>query len=233
MSHNHLQLWHHTTARRELDDSRVLRHSGSDQFCRTRWRVRPGDTLWVVTVYPPGGLFLLGRLLVGECTDHEGARQCLDYEPYEADYHVIARPGTEEPLRQVNLMAVARELRFVSRVNDRLDLADGLVDAQQLQTMRRLTPDSAELLEQRWSASDPGKAPIDRFTWNEGDVIITYDPSKDPNAKTGDQIRAERRARGEIVESDYRDAGASREARRSSPGTDELMRFRRRRGTRS
>ena len=48
-------------------------------------------------------------------------------------------------------MDVAGELRFVSKVNDRLNLKGGLVKAQQLQTMRELTQESASMLEEEWS----------------------------------------------------------------------------------
>lgn len=189
LSRDFLQLWHHTTADGHLREGRILGHAASEQF----HRVRPGDTVWVVTVYPSGELILLGRLRVAECTDQEGATERLGTnDVWEASHHVIAEPGTQEPLREVDLMDIAGELRFESKVNDRLDLADRLVNAQQLQTMRRLTSDSAMILEKKWSASDPRNAPVDRFTWKDGDVIVRYDPSKDPNAKTDEQKRADR-----------------------------------------
>ncbi len=52
------------------------------------------------------------------------------------------------------------------------------------------------MLEEVWAASGRGKAPIDRFMWKDGDVIVTYDPSKDPNAKPDAEKRAERAANG-------------------------------------
>jgi hypothetical protein len=145
-----LQLWHHITADWHLRRSYVLDHAGSDQF----HRVRSGDTVWTVTVYPPGELVLLGRLRVGERTDYEGARARLGTDDiWKADYHIFAKPSTEEPLREVDLMDVAGNLRFVSEVNDRLNLRDGLVKPQQLQTMRKLTPESASMLEVKWSGN--------------------------------------------------------------------------------
>jgi hypothetical protein len=150
MARDLLQLWHHTTADWHLSEGYVLSHAGSDQF----HRVLPDDTVWAVTVYPPGELVLLGRLRVGESTDREGARERLATDDlWEARYHIIAKQGTEEPLREVDLMDVAGDLRFVSKVNDRLNLVDGLVNAQQLQTIRRLTAESAAMLEEKWSGS--------------------------------------------------------------------------------
>jgi hypothetical protein len=106
----------------------------------------------VVIVYPPGELVLLGRLRVGECTDLQGASWRLGVDNmWEASYHVIAKPGTEEPLRAIDVMDVAGKLRFRSKVDARLDLTDGLVRAQQLQSLRELTPESATSLEAKWS----------------------------------------------------------------------------------
>lgn len=103
-----VQLWHHTTADQNLREARTLGHAASEQF----HRVRSGDTVWVVTVYPPGELVLLGRLRVGVRTDQEGAERRLGTDDvWEARYHVIAEPGSEQPLREVNLMGVAADLR--------------------------------------------------------------------------------------------------------------------------
>ncbi len=188
MSRDFLQLWHHTTADWHLSESYILSHAGSDQF----HRVQPGDTIWTVTVYPPGELVLLGRLRVGERTDYQGARERFRTDDiWEAKYHVIAESGTEEPLQEVDLMDVARELRFVSKINDRLDLVDGLVKAQQLQTMRELTPESAKMLEGKWSASNRRNAPIERFVWREGDVRIVHDPRKE-RKKSEDAIPSDK-----------------------------------------
>ncbi len=139
-----VQLWHHTTADQNLREARTLDHAASEQF----HRVRPGDTVWVVTVYPPGELVLLGRLRVGVRTDQEGAQRRLGTDDvWEARYHVIAESGSERPLRELDLMGVAADLRFVSKTADRLDVKGGRVNAQQLQTVRELTPGSATVLE--------------------------------------------------------------------------------------
>ena len=149
-SRDFLQLWHHTTADWHLRRRYVLSHAGSDQF----YRVRRGDTVWAVTVYPPGELVLLGRLRVGELTGYEGAKARLGTnDVWEAKYHIIAESGTEELLREVDLMDLAGDIRFVSKVNDRLNLTDGLVKAQQLQTMRELATESASMLGEKWSGN--------------------------------------------------------------------------------
>jgi hypothetical protein len=150
LSRHFLQLWHHTTAVRHLSRGWVLDHTASDQ--KRLGKVRLHDRVWAVTVYPEGELVLLGRVIVEKCTDQESAERHLDYDPFEADYHAIAKPGTEQPLREVDLTDVADDLRFVSKVNERLDLVQGRVNAQQLQSVRRLTPESARMLKEKWSA---------------------------------------------------------------------------------
>lgn len=151
MPRDFLQLWKHKTADMALSEGGDSQHSGSDQL----YRVAPGDTVWIVTVYPHGELVLLGKLQVGECIDWEGAKRLLGTDDvWKAKYHVIAKPNTEEPLRKVDLMGIAYDLRFVSKAGkDRLNVPDGRVDAKQLQTMRELTKESATMLEQRWSGN--------------------------------------------------------------------------------
>ena len=72
-------------------------------------------------------------------------------------------------------------------------------------------------------------APLDRFAWKDGDVIIRYDPSKDPNAKTDAQKDAEDRARGVVLEGDQRGYTPQRHSPPGPGEEDEPVRFTRRR----
>ena len=148
MPRNFLLYWKPGRVKWALDRGWVARNMGSDQL----YRARRGDTVWGATVYSPGELVLVGRLRVGECTDYEGAKRILDTDDViEKNYQVIAEAGTAERVREVDLMDLAGELRFVSKAGkDRLQVTDGRVKAQQLQTMRELTEDSAAMLEERW-----------------------------------------------------------------------------------
>jgi hypothetical protein len=146
-SRDFLQYWLPEQADFELTHEGPFIHSASDQF----YRVRSGDTVWLVTVYE-GELLLLGRVRVGERVDLETAKRRLGSQDiFEAKYHIIAEHSTREPLRVVSLTDIAGDLRFRSKVNDRLNLRDGRVNAQQLQTLRELAPKSVALLSQRWS----------------------------------------------------------------------------------
>jgi hypothetical protein len=72
--------------------------------------------------------------------------------------HIIADVGTEEELREVNLMDIATQLRFQSK-NDRLSISSERMKAQQLQTIRKLTPASAELLSSKWYSTELPSSP--------------------------------------------------------------------------
>lgn len=127
-----------------------MNHTAGEQLRK----VRPDDIIWIVTVFPPGELTLIGRLEVGECTNRKDAMRRLGTDNlWEAKHHVIAKPGTEEPLREVSLANIAEDLRFESS-RDRLNVVNGRVNGGQLQAMRLLTPASVALVEAEWSGSD-------------------------------------------------------------------------------
>jgi hypothetical protein len=157
MSNNFLQYWEPQQADDELSIDELLNHSGSGQF--KRMRVQQGDTVWIVTVRPPGELVVVGRIHVGELiTRVEAIRRFKNV--WNAPYHIVAEPGTEGDLREVSLMHIAADLRFQSSSNrDRLNLKNGYVKAQQLQSMRKLTPTSATLLEAAWCAAELPNVP--------------------------------------------------------------------------
>jgi hypothetical protein len=60
-----------------------------------------------------------------------------------------SRRGTAEPYSWINIEDLMGALRFRS-VNDRLHFVKGQPTGQQLQSIRRLTPGSAQLLTARW-----------------------------------------------------------------------------------
>jgi hypothetical protein len=149
MSRHFLHYWKSESLELNLRAWPVLDHDASDQL----YRVDSGDTIWVVTVQS-GELILAGRLQVGARVDslEEAQRRLGRNDLYPTTYHVIAKRGTKERLRKVNLMEVAEKLRFES-VKDRLDLLNGSVDGRQLQVLRVLTPSSVEILNNKWSGT--------------------------------------------------------------------------------
>jgi hypothetical protein len=153
----YLQYWKPSTAEVELQADSLFTHSGSGQIRD----LAPDDVLWTVTAWPGGWLTLLGRLIVGQVVDQDRARALLGTNNvWDAPFHAIAKPGSAEPLREIDLSDIAAELRFESK-HDRLRVSAGRVDAAQLQSMRQLTPGAADLLESRWFEEAEIVAPIE------------------------------------------------------------------------
>jgi hypothetical protein len=146
MARDFLAYWKPSTVDLQLEAGGPQDHAASNQFDR----VEKGDTVWLVTVRH-GRLRLVTRIVVGHVTDQAGAARLLRCEPadlWEADYHVVAAKGTELEIVDADVQGLAPSLRFESAAgHDRLTIAeDGTVNAQQLQTMRILSPASAALL---------------------------------------------------------------------------------------
>jgi predicted HNH restriction endonuclease len=116
-------------------------------------RVKPGDVLWIVTV-SQHQLFLLGRLKVEFVVDDTAiAQELVDPQPEQwedADWYAISNKYAIEPMRSINITSFADHLRFLSRASEMLDIRDGRIDASQLTTLRRLSAESAQLLDDVW-----------------------------------------------------------------------------------
>ncbi len=116
-------------------------------------RVKPGDVLWIVNVNQHR-LYVLGRLKVEFVVDDTAiAQDLVDPLPdtwQDADWYAISNKYAIEPMREIDITQLADNLRFQSRVSDMLDVVDGRVDANQLTTLRQLTVQSAQLLDDVW-----------------------------------------------------------------------------------
>jgi hypothetical protein len=146
MSRDFLSYCKPATAEDELERGGPLYHWASDQY----GRLRSGDTLWLVTAWPKGRLALLGRVIVGQVVNQAQAEQILGIDDlWEAKYHIIPEPGTEQPLVNQDIADLSPQLRFESD-RDRLRVVDGQVNPGQLQTMRQLTTMSTQLLNWCW-----------------------------------------------------------------------------------
>lgn len=150
-----LHYWKPETAAYELERGGVLEHIVSEQF--TPRKVHPGDTIWIVTV-KDSALLLLGRMVVGEVIEgRDAAIARLGHDDlWEATYTVIAQPDTAEPLNPVNIAEVAEHLVFQSNEAPRLKIGDRHIIAQQLQSTRLLTAESADLLAECWKTAEDG-----------------------------------------------------------------------------
>lgn len=144
MARNFLAYWKPSTLEAQLDLGGLLRHAASNQYRR----VHVGDTVWIVSVIE-GRLRLIGRIIVGRVVDQDGAAEALGVANlWKAEHHILASPGTAQEIASRDIRQLAPVLRFHSASGrDKLVvLEDGSVNAQQIQTMRVLTPESVERL---------------------------------------------------------------------------------------
>lgn len=116
-------------------------------------RVTPGDVLWIITVHQHR-LYLLGRLKVEFVVDDTSiAQELVEPQPDEwqdADWYAISHRYTIEPMREIDITGLAAQLRFESDTAQTLDVENGKVDAHQLTTLRQLSRESAEQLDDVW-----------------------------------------------------------------------------------
>ena len=126
----------------EHDLGHSLTHAASSLF-RDRG-IREGDRVFIITIKKEK-LFVGGRLVVQKLTTQEGAEKALGHELWEARDHILAR----EPLDVLRNVVVPDEitsrLRFVPN-NALTYVSPGVLDPQTLRGVRRLTHESATLL---------------------------------------------------------------------------------------
>jgi hypothetical protein len=128
----------------------ALRSRGSITYAASNQydRVKVGDTVWLVSVRS-GRLRLVGRVVVGQVTDRDGAARALGTDRlWDADHYILPAPNTIRQVADIDIHHLAPLLRFRSAVgSDRLVLdQDGAVNGQQLQAMRVLGGESPRLL---------------------------------------------------------------------------------------
>lgn len=122
-------------------------------------RAKAGDCLWIVTINSAGELILVGRLKIGEIVDYQTAvRKLNDTSLWDGGYFALPVEGEAEYLQPINIKDIQLDLRFANSEADRFVLKNGKINAQQLQTMRELSQESADLLAQIWeSMEDEGR----------------------------------------------------------------------------
>lgn len=136
-----------------------------------------GDMVWIVTMRG-GDLLLVGRLVVGEIIDSSESDAVFDsYDLWQPRWIATAAEDTAEPMQLINLTerSLVLSLRFESRA-DRLRInRKGRLNALSLYHLRRLTDESAVLLNSVWQDGQigidlPEQVDIDRdlFLYEEG-----------------------------------------------------------------
>lgn len=115
-------------------------------------KVQSDDTLWIVN--NEIGFCLIGKvevkLVVSTAAEAKAILQTDSLFRERSNYlYAIAKSYTVEKMQWINISNIAGELRFDSE-NDRLDVEDGKVASLQILRIRKLTEESAQLLERKW-----------------------------------------------------------------------------------
>lgn len=131
----------------ESDAGEPLVHTASNVFVDRG--IERGDRIYVVTV-KDGGLYLLGRMVVGVVCDSEYAAAALGKPPWEAEDHLLASACTALRLDRRVSHDIASRLTFEgARGAVKLAYKDiGVLDEQSLRGVRQLTEASADVLDQ-------------------------------------------------------------------------------------
>lgn len=160
----YLSYWKSGTAKNELAAGGEVWRSASDQY----GKITVGDTVYIVTVWPTGDLILLGRVFVSEVLDRAAAHEKFGSENlWDAKWYILAVEGTAMPINEIDISPVASQLRFMSKL-DRLDVSEGSVNAQQLQTIRALTPASCVILDERIAQFQAAAASLSKIFKGDG-----------------------------------------------------------------
>lgn len=166
--HAFLQLWSGGVPSARRNEGRPLIYAASNQYPKVG--LVPGDILFI-TYLDEGRMMLIGRLPVAEVITRGDAVRLRGTDIWDADWWAVARE--QEADRHVFDAAVppdvVRRLRFVTRTGAKSSLRvnpDGQVNGQALQAVRRLTPESADLLTSLIDhrAAAPRKGPLRRLT---------------------------------------------------------------------
>lgn len=140
---------HYWSESTPFDDDDLFIHTAGNRFVSAG--VSTGDTVFGISVRR-GTPILVGRLIASSPpVGFEEARELLPYEPWEADEHVIAVDGSAstQSSKRVIPIDVLRQLRFESPsgITALKWVSDTRLDQQTFRGVRRLTPESADLLE--------------------------------------------------------------------------------------
>ena len=160
-----------------------LLYSASDQFDR----LASGDVLWIVTSQGRNDLRLVGRIAVMQVTSSQAeARAHVGRQDlWEAGWYALADPEQAQPKQDLSIGHIAAELRFEG-TPDHLP-AD--FSGQNLQSMRRLTTESADLLEQQWT-SNAGRLRRNP-PWQRDELILALDLYMRVGRRVADDTDAE------------------------------------------
>ncbi len=169
-----LQYWKPFQIEPAITEPWLLNHSAGNQL----GRVKPGDIVWIISVEPPGRLITLGPIYVQQKVRQRKAEALIGPNLWPADWHIVDTSENAHRAKRVDLSPIASRLRFVSQDFPILDLKQGKVSGTQFQQMRKLEPESAELISRVWySTKSALENIVDKFG-NQLDDLASLDEER-------------------------------------------------------
>lgn len=144
----YLQNWTEGATSSRSQAGQPLEHAASDQYAGLK--VAVSDVLYV-SYLDRGVLHLMARLPVEELLDQREVEARFGTNTWEADLHAVSGAGDPIAFDLVVPADVVERLWFERSGGQRTRLTlspEGTVNGQSLQRIRRLTPASAELLDE-------------------------------------------------------------------------------------
>lgn len=140
-------LW--TTAELRMQKAGKVHHAGSNRF--EEKGVRAGDLLYI-WVFTGGRLLLVGRMEIGTVGPYARIKHLLKAAPESSPFsdHVVARAATEKHFDLEVPLDTIKQLRFISpdgAISGPKLRADGRPDPQTFRGVRKITAESAVLLD--------------------------------------------------------------------------------------
>lgn len=142
MTNHFLQYWLPSVARATWGKTKLLTHSGSEQFKR----VNKDDVVWIVTTNEKKRLILIGRIIVDHISDYESAKKEWGDNVWDSNYHIFSADKNVSKIFKKDITKYANQLKFISKANTTLSIKNNKIDGKQLQTLRLLDFSSANIL---------------------------------------------------------------------------------------
>jgi hypothetical protein len=137
----YLSYWKPEQVHWDDPSSQLLDHAASQQY----HKLRADDRVYLLTS-DAGKLYLVGRIIVDAVVSQQEAESRLGRgDLWEADYHILAAPGTAMPATVVECEDALRKLYIVS--SGQPQQIKEPITAQRFQAMRQISPGSATVLD--------------------------------------------------------------------------------------
>jgi hypothetical protein len=139
---NWMMYWRFETMIDSIRRGGSLEHTASQQYRR----IAVGDILWVIGLFDDGSLVLLGKQTVSRILNREQAKKKLGGREWPADFHA----WSDKPQKKVFIL-IERDVAVTFRFEGKSKKLPEDFTGCHLQSMRKLTPETADLFELYWA----------------------------------------------------------------------------------